>query len=381
MKGRSVLIAYRGLPQYRVQFYESLRARLAEDEIDLRLIYGQGSPRDADRNDAAQIDWGVQRRNRVLTARGRELIWQPCLREATRADLVIVEQASRLLVNYVLLALQSVGATQVGFWGHGANLQASPADALSEWIKRKVSRFPHWWFAYTEGTRDRVVCLGFPPERVTVVQNAQDTERLSSVLATITAEDIARFRLEHDLGEGPIGLFLGSLWREKRMEFLIQASSRIAEARPDFRLVIAGDGAERAQVIAASRAHTWVEYLGRVNDLFERARILAAADVLLIPGAAGLVVLDGFAAGVPLVTTNAADHGPEIEYVINGVNGVIVDDPNDPAAYARAVLDLITHPETRDRLVCGCNEAREKYTLTEMVDRFANGVKAALDAA
>jgi glycosyltransferase involved in cell wall biosynthesis len=380
MKRRRVLIAYKSLPQYRVPFFESLRKRLAEDGIDLSLIYGMGSPRDADRNEGAHVDWGIQRGNRVLRSGKHELIWQPCLREAAHVDLVVVEQASRLLVNYVLLGLQSLGVTKVAFWGHGANLQASRADALSERLKRRVSRLPHWWFAYTDGSRDRVVRLGFPLERVTVVQNVQDTERLSRAVAAIGPEENQCFRLEHGLGDGPIGLFLGSLSRAKRVDVLIEASSRIVEERPDFRLLIAGDGTERGQALAAAKSHAWLKYLGRVSDFSERARLLAAADVLLVPEAAGLTVLDSFAAGVPLVTTNVTTHGPEIEYVISDVNGVVVEGPNDVATYTRAVLDVVTESERRDRLVRGCVEARARYTLAEMVDRFACGVKAALDA-
>ena len=90
------------------------------------------------------------------------------------ADLVVVEQANRQLVNYRLLLRSALRhRPRVVFWGHGGNLQASgPLAALGERIKRSLSRRAHWWLAYTEGSADRVAALGFPRDRITVVQNA-----------------------------------------------------------------------------------------------------------------------------------------------------------------------------------------------------------------
>ncbi len=38
---RTVTIIYRALPQYRVDFFESLRNRLAAERITLKLVYGK----------------------------------------------------------------------------------------------------------------------------------------------------------------------------------------------------------------------------------------------------------------------------------------------------------------------------------------------------
>ncbi len=380
MRRPRVLIAYKSLPRYRVPFFEALRDRLAEDRVDLSLVYGQGTPREAARNDGARLEWAISRHNKVLLVGGREVIWQPCLAEARSADLVIVEQASRLLLNYALLGLQAAGHVNVAFWGHGANLQARTANTPSERLKRRVSRLPHWWFAYTEGSKNRVTALGYPPERVTVVQNAQDTEQLADAVAAVSLRERDRFRAEHDLGEGPVGLFLGSLSRDKRLDFLLDAAARIAADRPDFRLLVAGEGEERARVLAAAEAHHWIRYLGRVNGLQERALVLAASDALLMPGLVGLVALDSFAAGVPLLTTAVDFHSPEIEYMQHDVNGVIAPDPGDPAAYAGFAIELMTSEEKRPRLLEGCLEARRTFTLASMVDRFEDGVQAALAA-
>src|SRR5689334_9127865 len=112
-----VLVVQRQLPAYRLPFFSLLRERLAALGIDLSLVVG---PAKSVRRDQGDLDWAVRSGNRVASVKGREVVWQPVLRAAHAADLVIVEQANRLLANYVLLAL----GARVAFWGHGANLQA-----------------------------------------------------------------------------------------------------------------------------------------------------------------------------------------------------------------------------------------------------------------
>jgi glycosyltransferase involved in cell wall biosynthesis len=211
---------------------------------------------------------------------------------------------------------------------------------------------------------------------VTVVQNAQDTERLSAAVEAVTEAERGRFRAHHRLGGGPVGLFLGSLSKDKRIDFLLDSCSQIAAHEPGFRLLVAGEGEESSRVRDAARAVDWLRPVGRVDDLHERALLLSVADGLLVPGAVGLVVLDAFAAGVPLVTTACDSHGPEIEYVRDAENGVVAAD----AAYVDRALEAMTAEPLRERLLRGCREARSIFTLEAMVDRFAAGVHAALEA-
>src|SRR5581483_11908837 len=122
------------------------------------------------------------------------------------------------------------------------------------------------------------------------------------------------------------GLFLGSLSKDKRVDFLLDSCARIAAAEPRFRLLVAGEGEELWKVRNAAAAVDWLIPVGRVDDLHGRALLLAVCDALLVPGAVGLVALDAFAAGAPLVTTSSDAHGPEIEYVRDGENGVVTSD-------------------------------------------------------
>jgi hypothetical protein len=173
-----VTVVYRWLPHYRVPFYEALRTELDRRGVTLRLLHGEPTAEEATRQDTGSIPWAHLIDSRVISVGTRSLLWQRCGSLLRGSELVIVEQASKLLLNYMLLAAQWMGGPKVAFWGHGRNFRREGASRLGEAVKRLSSRWPHWWFAYTEGSAEIVRDLPYPADRITVVQNAIDTTEL-----------------------------------------------------------------------------------------------------------------------------------------------------------------------------------------------------------
>ena len=365
----NVHIVYRHVPQYRREFYDSLRVELKARGIKLHLVYGQPIGIDAAKSDAVDVRWGERIHNRVVVVAGKPLCYQPVFRRTRGSDLVVVEQASKLLVNYLLLARSVVGGAPVALWGHGINSQpdGSFLGGIAERAKRLYSKAPLWWFAYTNSTADIVSALGFPRRKITVVQNALDTQQLSAWL-----DDFPELA-----GDKQTCLYIGALYADKRIDFLLDAANKIAELRPDFELVVAGDGPLRHVVEGAAARHPYIRYMGPVFGP-DKARLLRQARLLLIPGAVGLVVLDGFASGTPLVTTAVRNHGPEAEYIEDGVNGIVVEEHDSSSAYAKAVIELLDDEVMMAALVSTCELAASRYSLPQMVSRFAEGIEAAL---
>jgi hypothetical protein len=52
----------------------------------------------------------------------------------------------------------------------------------------------------------------------------------------------------------------------------------------------------------------------------------------------------------------------------------------DPDRYAAAVLEVIGDPALLEHLRAGCRQDAGRYTIAGMVERFADGVRAALAA-
>jgi glycosyltransferase involved in cell wall biosynthesis len=190
---------------------------------------------------------------------------------------------------------------------------------------------------------------------------------------------VARVRADLGFGDGPVAVALGGLYEEKRLPFLIEACDAVQCAIPDFRLLIVGEGPSHPDIerLASTRSH--VRLLGPLFDA-DKVRALAPASILLAPGSLGLTIVDSFALELPVVTTAAYNHGPEIEYLVPGDNGLIVEPPEDVEGYARAVVDLLRDPKRLAHLRKGCRRDALRYTNEAMVERFAEGVLAALDA-
>ena len=376
---RRVLIVQKTIPQYRGRFFELLREYLTRDDIELVLVYGQAEAAEASRRDAVDLDWAAKRRTSFLRVGQRQLYWQPCLGDAMQADLVVVEQASKLLVNYVLLALQVAGVKRLALWGHGKTPNATPPSRFGEAAKGVMSRRVHWWFAYNELSARYVRDLGFATERVTLVNNAIDTCALAAVGAAVTERELEALRVKLGLTGTNACLYVGAMHREKRLPFLIAACELVKKQVPDFEMLFVGSGPDRHIVEEAVARNAWMRYLGPLFD-DEKVPYFRLAKLVLMPGRVGLGILDSFALEVPMVTTSIPYHAPEVDYLEDDVNGVIIQGSGSPTTYAARIASLLADHPALERLKAGCRRSATRYTVEDMARNFADGIAAALDA-
>jgi len=146
---------------------------------------------------------------------------------------------------------------------------------------------------------------------------------------------------------------------------------------PDFELVVVGSGADECGVRAAAESRPWMHYAGALRGR-DKVAAMACARAYLSPGAVGLGVLDAFALELPPVTTELPFNGHESAYLAPGRNSLIVGDWRSAAAYADAVVRVMTDDALLAHLREGCRAAAETYTVESMSERFAQGVCDAL---
>ena len=101
--------------------------------------------------------------------------------------------------------------------------------------------------------------------------------------------------------------------------------------------------------------------------------LLASAVLLFNPGLVGLGILEGFTAGLALVTTDCGVHSPEISYLRHGTNGLMT--PPDSKNFARAVIDILSNDALAAILRAGAAQSAEDYNMSAMVGRFCDGVQ------
>lgn len=372
----AVAFVQRRVPHYREAFFAGLYEHLGERGITLDVMVAGGEANGAPVPRDAPV-WLSAIGAKRLAVKGREVIWQDVLRATASHDLVITELSPRIISNLALVARSRAGGPLVGGFGHGRNFMSTHTPGPRSAHARLV-RSIDWWFAYNDLSREAVMSFGVPPTRITAVNNTIDTKQLTDAVDAHRRDGVDELRRSLGIAGTPVAIFCGSLYARKRLDFVFDASLRLRRTFPELQLVVLGDGPCEADVRAFAGAHEWVHYAGRVVGA-ERAKFLAVADVMLMPGLVGLVVLDSFAAGVPMVTTDWPFHSPEIQYLAHGENGWCAKNTID--AYVEAVALLLADDELRAHLRRGCAEALERYPLEGMVTRFGEGIVGALGTA
>ena len=369
-----VVLISRYVTQYRVPFHEAMRTELATSGIRYRLLYGAPRPGEAARQDTAAIRW-AEEISATYLGPGGKLVWLSVVGKARGADLVVITQENALLNNYALQIWRKLGGPRLAYFGHGKNFQASSPDSAAERFKRLWIKQVDWWFAYTQRSAAIVTGAGFPRDRITVVNNAIDTSGIAAEIAALDPAAQTAVRQSLVGGSQNVGVYVGGLYPEKRLGFLLDAARLVRAAVPDFHLLIIGAGPDAGIAEGAAAELSWVHYVGPRFGA-EKTTLASLGRVFLMPGLVGLGVLDSFAYGTPMVTTDVPYHSPEIEYLRHGENGMIVAD--DVRTYAEAVTELLTDEPRRLQLRQGAEAALETFSIQAMAQRFADGVRDAL---
>jgi glycosyltransferase involved in cell wall biosynthesis len=369
-----LLIVQPYIPSYRVSFFRRLRSSLADIGVEMRIAAGRPDAaarlRLDDRSESGadfslnESRFGIGTRTASLRRLGPAVgDWAP--------ERVIIEQAIKNLEAYPLLTRSSIArGPRVAMWGQGRTYstgQSRAEAAIKQWLTRRSD----WLFTYTEGGAEYVINHGFPRNRVTVLKNTLDTDALLADLNAVESEDVVRLQSALGLKPGRTATFLGGVDQHKGIGFLLEAASEIARLLPGFVLLVGGSGAQVSDVLRAQESGYPVRYLGRIEGA-DKAVVLRASDLLLIPEWIGLVAVDSLVSGVPIVATRHGSHSPEHEYLEDGRTVLYADHEID--AYARAVVTLLCDPDRLGAMsAAGVLEA-ESLSLQGMVDRFSDGV-------
>ena len=197
-----VMFLQRVLPHYRISFFDKLNTLLFDKGIELVVVYGQEAEGQVPRSVLFDRSWAIRIKNKYIRMFGHELVWQAVGSHLAGADLIIIEQANRLLVNY---RLQLFSRSKVAFWGHGKNFQSSNYRTIRERWKRWLAVKCDWWFTYTQGGSNIVRSSGFDEKKITVVNNSIDTSDLTLVQAEISSELLSKLKAKLGLIGNNIG--------------------------------------------------------------------------------------------------------------------------------------------------------------------------------
>jgi glycosyltransferase involved in cell wall biosynthesis len=249
------------------------------------------------------------------------------------------------------------------------NLQSWRSHAVPRAIDRFIARRNDFRIGVSQAIVDDMVAAGVIRRELTrAIGGGVDTARLA-------VDAARRERARARFGFAPDELVVVSAGRLHRMKGfidLVEAAPRVVAALPKARIVVAGDGEERAALerrIAELKVGGAVRLIGFVRDMPE---LLAAADLFVLPSVSlegtpregtPMAIVEALAAGLAVVTTRLSGNA---EIVRDGFNGRVVD-PQDPAQLAEAIVQVLRSPERRPMGENGRCLVLERYSIERVV--------------
>lgn len=205
--------------------------------------------------------------------------------------------------------------------------------------------------------------LKLPDRKIRTINNA-----VAEVEAP-TAERVESIRTT--LGIRPGDLIIGSVGRvfddHKRFSDLIRALPAIRERHPTARLLIVGDGPDRAMLAELARSFgvkddvVFAGYQGNARDFYHVMDIFALASA---HEAFGLVLVEAMLAKIPVVATNVGG----IPYVLDDGRAGRLVPPLDPSRLSTTIIELLDSPKERALLAAeGLARARSEFSAKRYV--------------
>lgn len=228
--------------------------------------------------------------------------------------------------------------------------------------------------------RDRVVAVGeyvrdalvqnegLPPQRVEVVYNGIDCKAYGEGGQVRRAE----MRAGWGLDDSHLAIVqVARLNRLKDHATSIRAMKLLTAEFPKARLVLVGDGEERATLEALTLEqglHDRVIFLGMRKDVSEQ---LGAADLFVLSSISEgipLTLLEAMAAGLPCVATRV---GGIPEVIVDGRTGLLAT-PSDPRELADKIRVMLSDTLLRQRIgAAGAERVREHFDASQMHQAYA----------
>jgi glycosyltransferase involved in cell wall biosynthesis len=238
---------------------------------------------------------------------------------------------------------------------------------------RFLTRWVHHFVHISSAVEAYYAKLGIPPDRSTVIHNG--------VELPLYAGNNAQDALRQELAIGADDVVVGNVGRLdwwKGHEFFLEAMAQVEQHVPRLKcLIVGGSDDEPRNAAYRRKLASLTESLGLAGrTIFTGHRkdvpcIMSLLDVLVHsasePEPFGRVIIEGMAAGKPVVAT-AAGGVPDI--IEDGVSGMLVP-PGDAASIARAVRYLLDHPSEAQAMgIAARQRVSSRFTIQHHAGRI-----------
>ncbi len=361
-----VVLQYLTLIHYR----ESVFNRIASDpRIDFTICCGKKSPYQKMRNFEPQpplkIKWV---KNFVVNITQMHfLVWQwgaiiNLVR--TRPNVLILLGADpHILSSFPLFFIAKILRVKVCWWSHAT---LAGQGFLGRWLRLFFYKHADGILAYDEVGRLRLEKAGVEPSTMTTIWNClNDADYKLSANDRQVTENDCTIRV----------LYIGRLYRDKKMRLLIEAAAILKDRGVTFVVDIVGDGPELTATKEKSIAldlNDVIRFHGAKYD-DELTQFLSKADIGVIPSWAGLSAIQYMASGIPVITeeNRGINHPPEVSAIIEDETGAFFD---FESAESLANTIEATYPKVKNLSNSCLKLVREQFTPEAVKEAIILGV-------
>lgn len=280
---------------------------------------------------------------------------------------LLAEFGMKMSSSYLLpLARRAGYLPRLGFWTHGWQMERgfrNPSDCAVQYGRVPLMACTDVIATYTrEGARWVNRHLPFKP--VIPLGNTVDSTPILD--ASKSANPMKNGR--------PQLLAIGRLTADKRFDLLFEVFDQVQRSLPSAALTLIGDGPERSKLerLAGNRLGESIIMTGAIHDENELAPHFLGADLLVVCGAAGLSINHALSYGLPVIAFSrhpaGPRHHPEIEYVVPGKTGILVNTPTSKAM-SDAIIESTWSHDLHD-LKAGLATREVVPTISDVVGNF-----------
>lgn len=361
------------VPHYRAPLFDRLGS---EPGIELTVFAG------ATKGGLKQAPVGTQYRYvhapvRELQIGRLDLRFQGKQLAETRSkayDLIILPWDAHYLSLGLAITRGRLNRIPVVLWGHG---YSKKPKRIGDWLRNTYGTAADGVIVYSKSVAEILVeRLNFKKKRVFVAQNAIDQAPIKRATSywTNAQKELLSFQKKWNIVANKTVVFVSRLEPENEVSLLLYALRHARQRDPEIKLVVVGDGSDksRLQTMATGLGEpNAIIFTGAIYEEQQLAPWMLSACLFCYPTNIGLSLMHAFGYGLPVVTSNnVAQHNPEIEALVHGVNGLFYaqGDVNDMTdKWLRIMNDETLR---RNLSAKALYQVEHQYTLDKMVQGF-----------
>ena len=355
---KKIALLQRVLPHVRLEFYEILSEIIqSKGEISLDVYYGDQKKEEGLNEKIIDNEHFIKIKNYYLY---NNLYYQFIYFKIINYDCVILEQAISPIINWLFLIRKIIGlkTPKVFLWGHGKKFHKVGEHYLLTKIRGWITRNSDWFFGYTTISKDALINEGYDESKISIINNSlhYDLEENNNVKNA----GFKNFEI----------IFCGRLYEDKKIDLIIDSVELSRKINKNIQLILIGDGPEKKR-LEKEYSFEWIQFLGaKYGD--EKRRILLNGVLQILPSHIGLSILDCFAYGLPLITSNVENHCPEVAYFKHNYNGLI-SEPNKESI-AKSINSVLDDYEKWKMMSINAITTAKNYDVTSMSKNFYKGL-------